>query len=220
MFRRIWVLRVIALALVAMVPARTEADLIGTGDGGLIPDQFLGEFTSVIHFDVHEQIHDVKVTLNNLVHSYSGDVVIWIEGPDGSTVDLINRLGKPDEGFWGRDAAFGGDYAFMDSFPNDLWETPGDPVPSGDYFPTTAEGVATSLQAEFQGSSSLGDWTLHIRDESVRETGSLGTQVGSSWENGWTLEIQAVPEPTSWALFGFGGVFLIAYRWSRYRKTG
>ena len=61
-----------------------------------------------------------------------------------------------------------------------------------------ANDGASSFAQTFGGLDPNGTWSLFLQD---RATGDQ-SQVTS-----WSLQIQAVPEPTTWALIGFGVIF-------------
>ena len=134
-------------------------------------------------------IADVSVTLNNITHTWVGDLVITLS--NGSTsVDLIARPGFTGTGF-GSSGDLNGTYTFVDggaAFPTTLTGT--QIVPAGSYAPVTP------LSA-FAGQSSSGNWTLSVQDNAAGDTGALGS---------WTLNLTAVPTPGAAALLGLAGV--------------
>ncbi len=124
-------------------------------DGGTVT-------TSVVNFAADDVIYDVNVTIN-LNHTYDGDLDIYLEGPDGTRVELSTDNGGTGENFI--------DTVFDDDAATSI-ETGTAPF-TGSFQP---EG---SL-ADFDGMSSMGDWTLEITDDAGGDGGTL---------NSWSLEI-------------------------------
>lgn len=118
--------------------------------------------TSVVNFADDTIIYDVNVTIN-LNHTYCGDLDIFLEGPDGTRVEL-----STDNGGGGNDFI---DTIFDDDATIDI--TAGSAPFTGSFRP---EG----LLADYNGLSSLGDWTLEITDDANGDSGTL---------NSWSLEI-------------------------------
>lgn len=188
----------------AALPARASS-FTGTGAGFEIP--VVGVFTSDIEVTDNFSITDITVTLNDLTHTWAGDLIAELTSPVGTTVSLFNRVGRVTAGF-GYSSNFGGDYSFNDTFTGNLW-TAADPpavvIPGGDYFPTGAGSSAlVPMLASLAGESSQGIWRLTISDNAGGDIGSLGS---------WTLELQgpmaAVPEPS--AVLGLGVLGLAAF---------
>jgi len=118
--------------------------------------------TSVVNFASDEVIFDVNVTVN-LNHTFDGDLDLYLEGPDGTRVELSTGNGSS-----------GNDY--IDTVFDDEAATPiesGSPPFTGSFQP---EGNLS----DFDGLSSLGDWTLEITDNANQDGGTL---------NSWSLEI-------------------------------
>ena len=123
-------------------------------DGGTVTN-------SIIDMTTDDIIYGLSVTVN-IDHTYDGDLDIFIVAPDGTRVELTTDNGGTGEGY-------------IDTVFDDDAETPiteGEAPFTGSYRP---EG---SL-ADFNGMSTLGEWTLEITDDAGGDSGTL---------NSWSLE--------------------------------
>lgn len=186
-----------AIATVALAATAANAGMSYTGGGGL-----LNEDTPVLVSDIvvpdSFAITDVTVTLDNLTHSWMGDLVATIEHVEsGTAVTLFQNIGG---GAFGDSTDFGGTYGFNDAFTGDIWAEAaaldGDGVlPSGEYFASDETGAQTFLSA-FNGIDSAGTWRLTIEDTfPTLDDGELGA---------WSVTI--VPAPGAMALLGLAGL--------------
>ncbi len=69
---------------------------------------------------------------------------------------------------------------------------------SGGTYQVDFTGSSTTFNS-FQGLDPNGTWSLFFADLSGNHVSTL---------NGWGLDLEVVPEPTTWALIGFGVVFV------------
>lgn len=188
----------LACASVALATP-VDADWIFQGQGFTIPDSNSDGISSTITVDVHAPIGEVWVDLD-ITHTWVGDLVVTLTGPNGQVVDLINRPGVPASTF-GNSSDLGGIYTFRDgSAPIPESGTP-TVVPMGTYGP--APESANSFASAYNGSDKFGDWTLTISDNAGGDTGVL---------NGWTLYINKIPTPGTIALAGLAGLVGIRRR--------
>lgn len=180
---------------IATTSGANAASFSGTGAGFSIPDNNATGVSSTINVTDNLTINNVTVTLNNLTHTWIGDLVASLTNVNtGTSVDLFFRVGANNATSLGDSSNVGGTYRFNDAFTGNLRTTAaalGDNqiIPSGNYFATTVGG-ATSLLSAFNGQSSQGSWRLTMSDRAGGDLGSLGS---------WNLQIQGqqVPEPAS-----------------------
>ncbi len=177
----------------------------GSGTGFSIPDNNATGASSTITITDDLIISDMTVTLNNLTHTWIGDLVASLTNLNtGTTVDLFNRIGRTGGSGFGDSSNFGGNYSFNDASTGNLWTTAAGidtstTIPTGEYFSTTTNG-AVSLLSAFSGQSALGTWQLSIKDLAGGDTGSFAS---------WSIsgQGQPVPEPASvLGLFAFGAM--------------
>ncbi|MCP2732645.1 proprotein convertase P-domain-containing protein [Limnofasciculus baicalensis] len=168
-----------------------------SGSGFSIPDGNPTGVSSNIVVSDNLNISDITVTLNNLNHTWIGDLVATLTNvTTNTTVSLFNRVGRVGSGI-GDSSNFGGTYSFNSAFTGNLWTTAAglngsQNIPSGNYFPTGANSaaIASPSLTAFNGELSQGTWQLRISDNAGGDTGPLGS---------WNLSVtgQPVPEPGS-----------------------
>ncbi|WP_034260252.1 proprotein convertase P-domain-containing protein [Altibacter lentus] len=117
---------------------------------------------SVISIANDVTINDVNVTIN-LNHTFTGDLDIFLEGPDGTRVELSTDNGGSGDNMINT--------VFDDEAPTSI--TTGTAPFTGSFQP---EGNLS----DFDGLSSLGDWTLEITDDANIDGGTL---------NSWSLQL-------------------------------
>ena len=132
-----------------------------------IPDNDPAGITSQIEITEDLLVETIKVKINDLRHSFLGDLDVSLESPSGTVVELLSGTCDGSENI---------ENAIFDDFGGEI-----DCV-----FPPAAgiSGVIKPLQplAGFSGESSLGKWTLKVVDRFDRDVGSL---------EDWSLEICA-----------------------------
>ncbi|KAB0240393.1 proprotein convertase P-domain, (modular protein) [Microcystis aeruginosa EAWAG127a] len=175
-----------AIAVLTVLPA-SAVTFTGTGTGFNIPDNNATGASSTITVPTGSNfsITNITVTLNNLTHSWSGDLIANLTYvPTNTTVSLFNRI----LGGAGNGTRFNGTYSFNDAFTGDLWSVAlasASTIPAGNYFPTGAgSGTLVPILTSLSGSQTAGDWRLTISDNGSDETGSLGS---------WTLNLEGTP---------------------------
>ncbi len=180
-----------AIAGMTVLPA-SAVTFTGTGTGFSIPDNNATGASSTITIPTSSNfsITNITVTLNNLTHSYVGDLIANLTYvPTNTTVSLFNRIGRVNTGF-GDSSNFNGTYSFNDASTSNIWSVAasgGDDfvIPGGNYFPTGAgSGTLVPILTSLGGSQTAGDWRLTISDNAEDDTGSLGS---------WTLNLEGTP---------------------------
>jgi hypothetical protein len=140
------------------------------GGGGDIPDG-IGSFQDDIIVTDNFLITDVTVTLNNLVHTWVGDLSVRLRHLEtGAVVDLFRRPGQPQFSSSGYSNDLNGNYSFNNHYTVNFEDAAGKNavIPSGNY------ACAESFCA-FEGLSAEGTWRLIINDCSAGDSGSLGS---------------------------------------------
>lgn len=146
------------------------------GRGGSIPDG-IGSFQDEILVTDSFKITNVTVTLQDLEHTWVGDIVVRLRHLEtGIIADLFRRPGQPQFSASGYSSDLNGDYSFNDSFTSnfDTAAAENDVIPSGEY-------AALQPLSVFKGISSAGSWQLIINDCSAGDSGVLGS---------WSLDLE------------------------------
>lgn len=109
---------------------------------------------------------DVNVYVE-IDHTWVGDLIIWLESPNGTTVTLLDRVGVPGSGTVGCSdnnmaVTFDDDSVFD---PEDYCSG-SDPWYSGDAMPVDS-------LAAFNGESTAGEWLLWASDNAGGDTGQI-----------------------------------------------
>jgi subtilisin-like proprotein convertase family protein len=179
----------------------------GPGLGLDIPDNDANGISSTISISDDFLISHMAI-LVSMDHTYIGDLIFTLTGPDGTSITLADRPGYPDASF-GDDSNLSAHYPiiFGDLFPDVDAENLGRGCDGTDTIVgvdcTRQVSANDSMAAAFGGLSTLGDWTLTVSDNADFDTGSI---------NGWSIAIQvpsAVPVPAGvWLLAS--GLFALA----------
>lgn len=196
----------------------------GFANGGLIPDGNPAGWSDTRTVTISEPlIVQVKVTLE-ISGGYNGDLYGYLVHGSGFAV-LFNRPGKTSSNSFGyADAGFHVtfsdtatetiDFHFYQTVPGyDIlggmeWRPDGRNVD-----PATVNGTEsrTALLSSFAGPNTPGPgtWTLFLADLSYGQQSKV---------EHWGLSIEAVPEPTTWALGIFGALVGGTYAVRRLRN--
>ena len=124
------------------------------GAGFAIPDNSPAGASSVINVGDSFAIAAVSVTLNNLTHTWAGDLIATLSN-SSTTVTLFNRPGFTGTGF-GSSSDFGGNYTFEDggaSLAGALGGGGTFVIPSGTYAPATPSRRSTARTPPATGPS-------------------------------------------------------------------
>ncbi len=130
-----------------------------------IPDNDPTGVSSVLNITEDFIISDVNLSIA-ITHSWMRDLIITLESPLGTEVELINRQCSGASGNQNMAATF-------DDLGVELVCASSSPVITGVIIPSEA-------LAAFNGESTIGDWTLRISDNAALDTGSL---------TNWSLEL-------------------------------
>ena len=187
----------------------------GASPGAVIPDFPGAGLAYGLNFNFAEftSIQSVSVTLN-ISGGYNGDLYVFLSHDSGFAV-LLNRVGANASGEDGYSTA-GFNNITLAMTGTDI-HTVAAPITGNtyasdgraDYTSNTRNNTLNVLS----GANPNGEWTLFFGDEAGLNTSTLDS---------WSVDIQAVPEPTTWAgiLFGalFGGVQVVR-RWRAARRS-
>jgi len=178
-----------ALFLSALMQAQTYTN----GTATPIPDAtgcgataVRTEAASVINVPLTGTITDpTNVTINlDLTHTWIGDVIARLETPGAASCALIKRLGAATDGAVGdgSDFAAGNVLSFnsANTTPIDITQAI---ILGGSYAPTGGSSATLTpttlplcnLATFLNGAAINGDWTLHVSDNCVDDTGTLNT---------------------------------------------
>ena len=123
---------------------------------------------------------DIRIEFTGLNHTWVGDVMAEIVGPDGTKASLFNRIGKVlSTNDKGDDSDFvsTNTYRFGDSYTESGWAAaaaaagPTAPVAGGDFYATAALSQAKVLmRTAFNGRPVTGTWTVRIADIATGQT--------------------------------------------------
>jgi len=145
-----------------------------------IPDNNPAGGTATISVPDNKIISDVNVTITSLTHTYDGDIVIHLIGPDLTDVILADHRGV------------GGDN-FVNTVFDDSAVTP---IASGTA-PFTGSFSPDAPLSAFNGKSALGSWKLFVVDSVNADAGSI---------NGFTLNIVLSQACAPHATYGSHGL--------------
>ena len=217
-----WITATIALAclsatgIASATATHPNVDYIystGPGLGLDIPDNDPNGVSSTISISDDFLISHMAI-LVSLDHTWVGDLIFTLTGPDGTSITLADRPGFTGDGF-GDNSNLSMSYPiiFGDLFPQVDAENLGracigtDAVVGADC--TRQVSANDSMAGAFGGTSTLGDWTLTVSDNANADTGAI---------NGWSIAIQvpsAVPVPAGVWLFASGLFALVGARRKR-----
>jgi hypothetical protein len=209
--------------LLAATPAAVQATVFA---GGAITFNDTATATpypsSILVSGLFNQITSVTLTLTNFTRSARpDDIDILLVGPTGATLLVFSDVGGnggatgtltftlsdlagsflPDSGplVSGTFKPTNESLAAETSFPGPAPAAPyGNPGPGGG-------GGSATLFSQFGNTNPNGTWSLYIVDDTTGSGGETGSITS------WSLDIVAVPEPSTWALGVAGAAALIIF---------
>ena len=133
-----------------------------------------GNFTSTLSIPVRGTLIDVDLLGLDITHTYVGDLLIKLKGPDNTEITLFDaaKCTFRDNVNLGFDDESANTYASISCPPT-----------GGDNY------VPAELLSAFDGKSSEGTWTLIVYDGYRDDGGSI---------NGWGLRITVIPTEVKW----------------------
>jgi subtilisin-like proprotein convertase family protein len=197
-------LSIFCCALVAFVLQASAGwitnDFSGTlANGGYIPDNSTNGWASTMTLSGNSGLTVQDVQVNFTVSGgYNGDLYGYLVHDDGFVV-LLNRVGKDNDNPFGYSNS-----GFTDVTLNGTASTSINSLASGGSYSSTTAIASGTYQAQgttfssFTGTAVDGSWSLFFADLSSGDISQV---------TGWSLQINAVPEPTTWAMIFFGAAF-------------
>jgi hypothetical protein len=173
----------------------------GFADSGVIPDANPGGWSDTRTLGgLEATITDVNVRLT-ISGGFNGDLYGYLVHSSGFTV-LLNRVGtgsgSEPQFTYGFSTSGFGSITLNQGDATSIHDVP-DPQAGDQVYRPDSGGQNTGGLNAFNGLNPNGTWTLFLSDLSGGDTSTLVS---------WGLEIEAVPEPVTWALIGFGFIFL------------
>ncbi len=158
----------LALTAPGAVGGGTRLTVRGSGDTPLpatfsppvpIPDGQPGDGSAPLTVDRPGTVDDLDVSLSSIDHTWVGDLVISLRGPDGTTVKLVDQAG-------------GNGHDLRDTILDDQAETSIQSV-TPSMAPFTGRFRPVEPLSAFNGKPLAGTWTLIAHDTTVPDAGSI-----------------------------------------------
>jgi len=162
--------------------ANLVKDVPYTGPPVPIPDNNPTGGTATINVTDNKVISDVNVTINSLTHTYDGDIVIHLIGPDNTDVILSNHRGTSG-----------------DNYTNTVFDDSAATPISAGTAPFTGSFIPDAPLSAFNGKNALGAWKLFVVDSVNVDSGTI-----TSWTLNFTMSQTCAPHAT------YGGHALVA----------
>lgn len=183
----------------------------GPGLGLALPDNDAAGIASTINVIPGDNFMDPVPEMGALLlgvevgvsldHTYVGDLVITLEGPDGTVITLLDRPGLPDQGDFGDSANAD---ASLPLLFGDRSLIPAENMGAACFSTNDTVGIECSRafapEESFEAFivaniNLLGEWTLRVSDNAEQDLGVL---------DGWYIELDFAPVPLP------AGVWLLA----------
>jgi subtilisin-like proprotein convertase family protein len=123
-----------------------------------IPDNLPSGASATISVPDAKPIVDLNVTINSLTHTFDGDLVIHLIGPDAT--DVVLSLNRGSSG---------------DNFTNTVFDDSAATAISAGAAPFTGSFKPDSPLAAFNGKIAAGTWTLFVVDTAAIDTGFINS---------------------------------------------
>jgi subtilisin-like proprotein convertase family protein len=156
----------------------------------------------------------VTVTLNNMNHTWIGDLRVILTGPGGIVRTVFDRPGVPGSTFGcGGNLVATNSYSFNSGAATGIAATCPTNIPGGTYRTLAAnDSTNTNLSSAWTGIDIAGTtWTLNIADLAAADLQSAG------WTWTLTMNVTPNPEPATTATV-LGGLTWIGFRLWRRRR--
>ena len=128
-------------------------------------------------------------------HTWVGDLIFTLTGPNGTVITLMDRPGNPNSTFGDSSNLSAASPITFDDSASVMAEDAGASLGGNDII--TGSFAPDMLLSSFNGIDILGTWTLFVSDNAGGDEGAIDS---------WSLHIEAssVPEPGAIALLGLG----------------
>jgi subtilisin-like proprotein convertase family protein len=194
----ILILTAVAFAASAQSQLLTTNWTGGFVNNGVVPDNDLnGLVITEMPNGLSGSVSNVAVTLN-LTGGWNGDIYAYLYH-DGVMSVLLNQVGTPaNSGLGYGDSGFNVTFSDNAAYSIHNYQADSPSIISGVVQGTwQPDGAGLSL---FDGLDASGTWSLYLVDESPGGVMTL---------NSWGLQAEVVPEPTTLALAGLGGLGML-----------
>jgi len=179
----------------------TAVNIPGTGTGSSSGSTGSSYPSNITVSGMSGNVYKVTVKLNNLTHSWPGDIDMMLVGPDGTTNAVIMSDVTDVSAAGVTNISFTLDSDSANTMPSGLpvltdgsTYSPTNHV-TGDIFLAPAPVAGGSSLATFVGASPNGTWSLYISDDASGDTGTLA----GGWEINITTDLCPTPTATNTA---------------------
>ncbi len=128
------------------------------------------------------ELTDLNLVINNLQHTYLGDLQIELTSPAGTTVTVIQSAFASPQGF------LGGENNFLNTVIDDqATDFLGNgTAPYTGTYNVNHSSVGNNPLSAFNGENAAGTWTFSVQDMAGQDTGTL---------NSWSLQFAGFQDP-------------------------
>ena len=201
--KRLSIFCVLLLAFALQVSASLTTNIFSSGfaNSGYVPDNDFSGWSDTRTLSGYTGgsalVENVFVTLN-IAGGWNGDLYGYLVHSSGFVV-LLDRVGSSTFSPYGYgEAGFTGVMLADDAAHTSIESYGGSSAAAAALSGGTYNSQDGTLNTAFDGLSVNGNWTLFLADLSSGDISQV---------TGWTLTIDAVPEPTTWAMMIFAAAF-------------